>query len=69
MRKIADKLSEDGINVSYMTVGKITGLKVICVRDESEYKLTKKVSDEEFESINVAGIAPFGTWNDLILPH
>jgi hypothetical protein len=29
-----------------------TGLKVVCVRDNTQYELTKKVSDEEFASIN-----------------
>jgi hypothetical protein len=46
-----------------------TGLKVICVRDDTEYKLAKKVSDDEFETVNLTGIPPFGAWNYLILPH
>jgi hypothetical protein len=40
-----------------------TGLKVICVRDDTEYELAKKVSDEDFESIKIDQIAPFGCWN------
>jgi hypothetical protein len=46
-----------------------TGLKVICVRDDTEYKLAKKVSDDEFGTVNLTKIAPFGAWNYLILPH
>jgi hypothetical protein len=42
---------------------------VICVRDDSEYELAKKVSDEEFETINLVKIAPFESWNYRIFPH
>jgi len=45
-----------------------TGLEVICVRDDTEYDLAKKVSDEDFESISIVKISPFGTWNYKILP-
>lgn len=44
------------------------GLKVICVRDDTEYKLAQKVSDEEFESISINKIPPFDTWNYKIMP-
>jgi len=40
-----------------------TGLKVICQRDDTVYELAKEVSDEDFESINLKQIAPFGNWN------
>jgi hypothetical protein len=40
-----------------------TGLKVTCVRDDTEYELAKKVSDKEFNSINITKIAPFCEWN------
>ena len=40
-----------------------TGLKVICVRDDTEYELAKKVSDEDFAKINLVAIAPFESWN------
>jgi hypothetical protein len=30
-----------------------TGLKVICVRDDTEHELAKKVSDEDFELIKL----------------
>jgi len=43
-----------------------TGLKVICVRDDTEYKLKKKVSDEDFESIIINKIPPFESWNYTI---
>jgi hypothetical protein len=45
-----------------------TGFKVICVRDDTEYELAKKVSDEDFESINIDKIDPFGCWNYFLRP-
>ena len=36
-----------------------TGLKVVCVRDDTEYELSKKVSDGDFAMINIVKIAPF----------
>ncbi|MDR1147184.1 MAG: ISAzo13 family transposase [Spirochaetaceae bacterium] len=46
-----------------------TGLTVICVRDDTEYKLAKKVSDEDFATINLVKITPFVSWNYRILPQ
>jgi hypothetical protein len=46
-----------------------TGLKVICVRDDTKYELAKKVSDDEFMTVNITRISPFGAWNYLIIPH
>jgi len=46
-----------------------TGLHVICVRDNTEYELAKKVSDDDYESIILIDIPPFVTWNYRILPH
>jgi hypothetical protein len=46
-----------------------TGLEVICVRDDTKYELAKKVSDEEFETINIDKISPFVLWNYKILPR
>jgi hypothetical protein len=46
-----------------------TGLTVVCVRDDTEYELAKKVSDEDFATINLVKIAPFETWNYRILPQ
>ena len=34
------------------------GLEVICVRDDTEYELAKKVSDEDFASIAINRILP-----------
>jgi hypothetical protein len=46
-----------------------TGLKVICVRDDTDYELAKKVSDEDFATINLVKIEPFVFWNYRILPR
>jgi hypothetical protein len=46
-----------------------TGLEVVCVRDDTEYALKKKVSDEEFEAIAIDKIPPFEAWNYTISPH
>jgi hypothetical protein len=46
-----------------------TGLKVICVRDETEYELAIKVSDEDFAAMNLVKIVPFESWNYRILPQ
>ena len=46
-----------------------TGLKVICVRDDTEYELAKKVTDAEFKSITMDLSLPFQAWNYKILPH
>jgi len=40
-----------------------TGLEVICVRDDTKYELAKKVSDEQFESIDIEILEPFECWN------
>ena len=45
------------------------GLEVICVRDDTEYELARKVSDEDFELINIVKINPFVAWNYKILPR
>ena len=46
-----------------------TGLIVICVRDDTEYQLAKKVSDDEFKSIKIYNMKPFESWNYKILPR
>jgi DNA-binding transcriptional ArsR family regulator len=46
-----------------------TGLKVICVRDDTEYELAKKVSDEDFKNIKLVMVKPFESWNYRILPR
>ena len=45
-----------------------TGLVVICVRDDTEYKLARKVTDEQFEAILIDKIPPFEIWNYRIMP-
>jgi hypothetical protein len=45
------------------------GLSVTCVRDDTEYELARKVSDEDFEAISIEQIAPFTSWNYRILPR
>ena len=45
-----------------------TGLEVICVRDDTEYKLARKVSDKEFATIAIDKVLPFTDWNYKILP-
>ncbi|MCL2775538.1 MAG: ISAzo13 family transposase [Oscillospiraceae bacterium] len=44
-----------------------TGLEVICVRDDTEYKLAKKISDKDYKTIKINHIPPFETWNYKIL--
>jgi hypothetical protein len=43
-----------------------TGLKVICQRDDTVYELAKTVSDEDYDSMDMVRIAPFGNWNYLV---
>jgi hypothetical protein len=45
------------------------GLEVICVRDDTEYQLAKKVSDADFDAILIVRIHPFESWNYKILLH
>ena len=42
------------------------GLKVICKADYNDYPLSKKVSDEDYHSIPIDNINPFGNWNYII---
>jgi hypothetical protein len=44
------------------------GLEVICVRDDTDYKLARKVSDEDFNTIKIDKIKPFEAWNYIIRP-
>jgi len=43
-----------------------TGLKVVCVRDESVYEIGIKVSDEDFEKINMKKETICPDWNYII---
>jgi hypothetical protein len=45
------------------------GLEVICVRDDTDYKLAKKVSDEDFKTISIDKIPPLNSWNYKIKPN
>ena len=45
-----------------------TGLEVVFVRDDTEYKVARKVSDEELDTISIVKIPPFEIWNYKILP-
>ena len=45
-----------------------TGLSIVCERDDSVYSLAQKVSDQDFESINIRKISPFDEWNYIIFP-
>ena len=46
-----------------------TGIEVICILDDNEYELGRKVSDEDFQSLSLEKIAPFTAWNYKILPQ
>ena len=46
----------------------VTGLKIICQRDDNVYELAKVVSDEDFQSMNIIKISPFENWNYCLKP-
>ena len=46
-----------------------TGLKIICVKDESTYELGVKVSEEDFATISIKNEITCPAWNYLISPH
>ena len=46
-----------------------SGLEVICIRDDTEYKLARKVTDVDFNSIKIDKLSPFVSWNYKILPR
>jgi hypothetical protein len=45
-----------------------TGLSVVCERDDKIYPLAQKVSDEEFNSINIRKVSLNEEWNYMIFP-
>lgn len=45
------------------------GLKVICQVDNNKYELSRKVSDEDFENINIISEETLGDWNYIIRPQ
>jgi hypothetical protein len=46
-----------------------TGLKVTCVLDKTKYKTSRKVSDDEYNSINIKKHKFHGEWNYTISPN
>jgi len=46
-----------------------TGLKIICVKDDTVYKIGIKVSDEDFATINIKNVKIMPTWNYIISPN
>jgi hypothetical protein len=44
------------------------GLKAICQRDDTVYKIAQSVSDDEYKSIPLTLLAPFESWN-YVLNH
>ena len=58
---------ETVVNLISSTTTK-TGLSVLCKCDNNLYPLAQKVSDDEFDSINMRKISPFGEWNYIIFP-
>jgi hypothetical protein len=59
---------ETVINLISTTTTK-TGLSIICERDDNVYPLAQKVSDEDFNAIDIRKISPFEQWNYIILPR
>jgi hypothetical protein len=45
-----------------------SGLKVICVKDENLYQTGIKVSDDDFERINIEREMTCPDWNYIIYP-
>jgi len=45
-----------------------TGLKVICVKDDNKYEIGIKVSDDDFEKINIERAEICPDWNYIIRP-
>jgi len=45
-----------------------TGLKIICVKDDTVYKIGIKVSDEDFATINIKNVKTLPAWNYIISP-
>jgi hypothetical protein len=42
------------------------GLKVICQTDNTQYELSKKITDEQFKALPIIKISPFETWNYMV---
>ena len=46
-----------------------TGLKIKCMKDDTVYKIGKKVSDEEFATIKIKTVNTMPEWNYIIFPN
>lgn len=46
-----------------------SGLKIVCVRDDSVYEIGIKVSDDDYETINIKNDLTCPSWNYAIFPH
>ena len=58
---------ETVINLISNTTTK-TGLSVVCERDDKVYPLAQKVSDEDFNAINIKKVPLHEEWNYMIFP-
>ena len=47
----------------------MAGLKIICIKDDSVYKLGIKVSDEDYAAMNIKYESICPEWNYIISPH
>jgi hypothetical protein len=45
-----------------------TGLKIICVKDDTVYEIGIKVSDEDFAAIKIKNVKSLPDWNYIISP-
>lgn len=62
----------DSLSVIINLIGSTTtrtGLKVTCSLDDTEYQTGIKVTDEEFDSINIERLDFHGEWNYVIKPQ
>ena len=46
-----------------------TGLKIKCMKDDTVYKIGKKVSDEEYATIKIKKVSTMPSWNYIISPN
>ncbi|MGL5973552.1 MAG: ISAzo13 family transposase [Oscillospiraceae bacterium] len=51
------------------TTKTINNFEVICIKGDTSDKLAKKVTDKDFDAINVDEISPFHLWNYKISPY
>jgi transposase len=46
-----------------------TGLKILCVKDDTVYEIGVKVSDTDFATINIKNVKTLSAWNYIISPN